>query len=137
MTLLELTNHEAGIIIYGGNSVAVANWTIFDEDQMPILSPFGTMMPWNEAPGVFDGASSERVEDWREVLPGSVWLTDEVDENGVHIADTDLDIVHDEFGDILAAFMGKQPDGQTQDDFEATVYTLKDGRKVVAPDTWN
>lgn len=137
MTLMELTHHEAGIILYGEKTVAAVNWMSCDDDQIPVLSPFGTMMPWNEAAGVFDDATFERVKDWRKVLPGSVWLTDEVDEDGLDIAHTDLDIVHDKFGDILAAFTGRQPDGQTQVDFEAVVYTLKDGRKIITPDTWN
>lgn len=116
--------------------MAAVFWGACDDNQIPILSPFGEMMPWNEAPGVFDDTTWERVEDWREVLPGSVWLTDEVDKDGVRIADTDLDIVYDDFNDILAAFMGVTPDGQPQDDFEAIVYTLKDGRKIIAPDMW-
>lgn len=136
MTLIELTGHASGIILYGGSTVAAVFWGDCDDDQIPILSPLGRMMPWNEAPGVFDDTTWERVEDWREVLPGSVWLTDEVDKDGVRIADTDLDIVYDDFNDILAAFMGVTPDGQPQDDFEAIVYTLKDGRKIIAPDMW-
>ena len=39
MTLMELTGHEAGIIIYGDNSVGVFNWGNYDENRIPILAP--------------------------------------------------------------------------------------------------
>ena len=49
MTLMELTSREAGIIIYGGHTVGVFNWGRCDDNQIPVLSPFGEPIPWPEA----------------------------------------------------------------------------------------
>lgn len=134
MTLMELTGHDAGIILYGGDTVAVANWGNLDDDQIPMLSPFGgQMIGWTED-GIYDDVQYRRVSDWRKLLPGSVWLTEETDNGGARIADTDMDIVFDQFSDIARAFL---EEGYCDGDFEATVYDISDGRSIIAPDMWN
>ena len=120
MTLQDLTGHEFGVICYAGNAVGVFNWNGFDENEIPILSPVGTPIPWDEGPGVFDGCTIECVKDWRKALPGS-----------------NLDIVWDEFGDLEAAFMEYVPEGEPPLEFDGTVYTLRNGRKIICPDNWN
>lgn len=44
MTLLELTGHEAGIIVYKNGDVIVANWGQCDDDCIPVLAPVGDMV---------------------------------------------------------------------------------------------
>ena len=137
MNLMELTGHEAGIIVYpDSNSVAVYNWGQCDDNQIPILSPLGEPVNWPEAEDVFDGVTSARFADARELIPGIFWLTDETDEQGNRFATTDLDIVYDRFYDISRMFLGGE--GYTSpEDFEGTAYTLRDGRVILALDMWN
>lgn len=125
MTLRELTNHEAGIIVYSGNTVGVFNWGNCDDSQIPVLSPLGLPMPWPEADDVFEDVTEAAVKDVRTVIPGRIWLEDGE-------AETDLDIVYDEYGDLPRLFL------ELLDEFEyeGYVYTLKDGRKIIAPDMW-
>ena len=40
MTLMELTGHEAGIIVYENGDVIVVNWNQCDDDCVPVLSPW-------------------------------------------------------------------------------------------------
>lgn len=130
MTLMDLTGHEAGIVIYEDNCVGVCNWGRYDEDRFPVLSPLGLPMPWPEENCVFDGAKEEFCKDIRAELPGSIWI--EHGEDG-DVANTDLDIVFDEFGDLARLFLDKLDDVE----YEGYVYTLRDGRKVIAPVMWN
>lgn len=134
MTIYELTNHESGVIIYGGNAVAAVNWSSFGDDQIPMLSPLGgQMIGWTED-GIFDDVQCRRVSDWRKLLPGSVWLAEETDNDGARIADTDMDIVFDQFSDFVRAFLD---DDYCDGDFEATIYDISDGRSIIVPDIWN
>ena len=109
MNLFERTNHESGIVVYPEGGVIVTNWGSYGEDQMPVLSPFGEPMPWPEESGYLDNVGEEKVDDIRTVLPGRVWLTDEVDADGNHFADTDMDIISDENGDIIRLFLDTSP----------------------------
>lgn len=133
MNLFELTNHESGIVVYPEGGVIVTNWGSYDEDQMPVLSPFGELMPWPEESGYLDNVTEENVDDIRAVLPGRVWLTDEVDADGNHIADTDMDIISDENGDIMRLFLDT---GLESCDFEGVVYKTQDGTTIIAPTMW-
>ncbi len=136
MTLYELTNQESGIIVYNteSNSVAVLNWHSIGDNCMPILDLFGITMIssfWDEADDVFAGAKMQTVDDIRDMLPGSIWSTGEIDEeDGMLILDTDLDIVYDANMDLINLFMSEEPTS-------GTAYTLKDGRVIIAPDGWN
>lgn len=125
MTLMELTSHEAGIIVYGGNTVGVFNWGRCDDNQIPVLSPLGEPMPWPEADDVFDEAEETHVEDIRTVIPGRIWTEDGK-------AETDLDVVYDQENDLARLFLADLDPVE----YEGYVYTLKDGRKVIAPDMW-
>ena len=138
MTLNELTGHEAGIILYGGNAVAVCNWGSCDDDQIPyFLAPIGMIpFPGSEKEGYLtEGVTSEHVEDVRTLLPGSVWLEDDSDsEEGSKVADTDLDIVFDGNGDLIRLFCDETLEAC---DYEGTIYRLRDGKAIIAPDMWN
>lgn len=125
MTLMELTNHEAGIIVYSGNTVGVFNWGNCDDNQIPVLSPLGLPMPWPEADDVFEDVTEAAVKDIRTVIPGRIWLEDGE-------AGTDLDIIYDEDGDLPRLFLEQLDDFE----YEGYVYTLKDGRKIIVPDMW-
>lgn len=133
MTLQELTGHESGIILYGGSSIAVCNWSGCDDDQIPMLSPFGgAMLNWPAGDGAFEDAEEEETSDIRAFLPGSMWL--ETNEDGDDLYGTDMDILYDENGDIPRLF---DDPTITDEDLCGVVYTLKDGRKIIAPDNWN
>ena len=140
MTLMELTGHEAGIVCYGGNTVAVVNWSRCDDDALPVLGPFGTMLDLPENEGTLEKAEStyRRFADVRNELPGSVWLSDETDGDGNRLVDTDMDIVYDYFGDLTQLFCGVDCNGKplTAADYEGGAYTLPDGRKILVIDTW-
>lgn len=140
MSLMELTGRESGIICYGDKTVAVVNWGQCYEDQVPVMGPFGTMLNWPEAPGTVASAQStcRWFSDVRVELPGSIWLTGETDDSGNKIADTDLDILEDDFGDLLRLFLGVERDGTalTADDYTGYAYELPDGRKILALDMW-
>jgi len=126
MYLLQLTEHEAGIIVYGENTVGVWNWGLCDDDQIPALSPIREQMAWPEEAGVFDDVKSYRFSDVRNEIPGAIWIEDGE-------AKTDLDIVYDANGDLPRLFLEKL----TPADYEGTAYVLKDGRKILALDMWN
>ncbi len=140
MTLMELTNHEAGIICYGENTVAVVNWGQYEDDRVPIMGPAGIMFAWPEDEGTVAAAENtyRRFNDVRDELPGKIWLTDETDDQGRKIADTDLDILADEFGDLHRLFLGVDGDGESlsASDYEGAAYTLPDGRKILVLDMW-
>ena len=129
MTLIELTGHESGIIIYGDDAVGVFNWGRCGDNQLPLLSPFGLPMPWPDAGDVFDDVEEAHVKDIRDELPGSIWM--EHGEDGDE-AVTDMDVVYDEDDDLARLFL----DELDADEYAGTVYTLTDGRKVIAPDMW-
>lgn len=133
MTLRELTSHTSGIIVYPDGAVLVSDWGRCDDDCLPILSPFGTLMPWAFEDGYLNSAKYERVADLRAALPGSIWLTDEVDDDGTPIADCDMDIVFDGNNDFPRLFLAADLD---PDELVAHVYTLDDGTKVIAPVMW-
>lgn len=98
--LRELTEHTAGIIIYGGESVGVYDWGRLDDAQIPILSPIGTPMGW-PCPELEGDVNIEGtvVDDIRTILPGKYWYDDA--ENAIA---TDMDVVYDEYGDLPALY---------------------------------
>ena len=53
MTLYELTRQESGIILFTSGEIIVTNWSQCDDDYIPHLSPFGTVMNW-PCEGIFD-----------------------------------------------------------------------------------
>ena len=130
MTLMELTGHEAGIVIYESGEVAVVNWGQYDDDQIPRLAPMLGMMGFPED-GILDNVPvSVTVEDVRDILPGKVWLDDGE-------LETDMEILQDDNNDIIALFFKLENDDRDPDDLtSAEVYTLRDGTKIVAPHTW-
>ena len=129
MTLTKLTGQEAGIICYGGKSIAVVNWGSCGDDQLPMLSPFGgEMIPWTEQ-GLLDGAKRRVVDDVRDELPGTVWMTD-----GTRTADSDMDIVYDRNCDLIRLFLDAE---LTDDDRAGIVYDLQSGRKVIVIPAWD
>lgn len=130
MTLMELTGHESGIIVYEDNSVGVYNWGSCGDNQLPLLSPLGWPMPWKEGDDVFDGAEKAYCKDIRDELPGSIW--NECSEDG-HEAATDMDVVYDENFDLVRLFLSELDESE----YEGHVFTLRDGRKVIAPAAWN
>lgn len=44
--LQEMTGQESGIIIHGGDTVIICNWSDAD-DGIPVLSPLGLPMKWD------------------------------------------------------------------------------------------
>ena len=134
MDLVQLTNHQAGIVVYPDNSIIVTDWCYCGEDCLPAVAELGLLLQFPQEAGYFEGAESEeQLNDVRHILPGSMWLTDEVTDSGEHIADTDLDILYDPDSDIARLFL--TPD-LTPDDVSGRVYTMRDGVRIVVLDSW-
>ena len=107
--LYEDTAHEAGIIIHGEEAVIVTNWSSYGDNRVPmLLAPLG-LMEWPIEDEDAKIVKLRDVEDIRDELPGKVWI----DEGGN--ADTDMDIVSDENGDLSALFGIRT--GDTDPDF--------------------
>lgn len=129
MTLMELTGHEAGIVIYESGEVAVVNWSQYDDNQVPRLAPMLGMMGF-PSDGILDNVpTAETIQDVRDILPGKVWIEDDEIE-------TDMEILEDDNNDLTALFIKiddyRNPDEPTS----AEVYTLNDGTKIIAPHEW-
>lgn len=96
--LYEDTAHEAGIIIHGEEAVIVTNWGSYGDNRVPmLLAPLG-LMEWPIADEDAKIVKLRDVEDIRNELPGKVWINEDGD------AETDMDIVSDENGDLSALF---------------------------------
>ena len=107
--LYEGTAHEAGIIIHGEEAVIVTNWGSYGDNRVPmLLAPLG-LMEWPIEDEDAKIVKLRDVEDIRDELPGKVWI----DKDGN--ADTDMDIVSDENGDLSALFGIRT--GDTDPDF--------------------
>ena len=107
--LYEDTAHEAEIIIHREEAVIVANWSRYGDNRVPmLLAPLG-LMEWPIEDEDAKIVKLRDVEDIRDELPGKVWI----DEGGN--ADTDMDIVSDENGDLSALFGIRT--GDTDPDF--------------------
>ena len=129
MTLMELTGHEAGIIIYDSGEIAVVNWGQYDDNQVPRLVPMLGMMGFSED-GILDNVPKpETIQDVRDVLPGKVWIEDDEIE-------TDMEILEDDNNDLVALFIKIDDYRDPDDPTSAEVYTLNDGTKIIAPHTW-
>lgn len=135
--LYEDTAHEAGIIIHGEEAVIVTNWSSYGNNRVPmLLAPLG-LMEWPIEDEDAKIVKLRDVEDIRDELPGKVWI----DEDGN--ADTDMDIVSDENGDLSALFGIRT--GDTDPDFykdfphpfSGSVYEIaRTGIKVITIKNW-
>lgn len=131
---LNNTNHEAGIILYGEDTVGVFNWGQFDDGFIPMVGPIGFIVPWPTDAG--DNTKLihiAHVDDVREYLHGSVWATGD----GL---ETDLDVVYDENGDIPALW-GFGETASCYDDIErpysGDIWEIPDECRVITIDLWN
>ena len=150
MTLYELTKQESGIILFTSGEIIVTNWSQCEDDCIPHLSPFGTVMQW-PCDGIFDGLpkednadglaqlvevgmynpyKSEHVDDVRDILPGKVWIDDDGE------LDTDMNILSDDNNDIPALFVKIDDDRDPADITSADIYILSDGTKIIVPVGW-
>jgi hypothetical protein len=124
MTLRELTNHEAGIIVYKDGSAIVANWGQCDDDYIPALAPIGDIGQTNEVinfpykKGYIESAQESRFDDIRPILQNKI-------------------ILLDEFNDI-ARLMTDGPDkyGMIPDRY-GFKYTFEDGLEIYVFADWN
>lgn len=155
MTLYELTRQESGIILFTSGEIIVTNWSQCEDDYIPHLSPFGTVMNW-PCEGIFDNLQmtdeaakldeddlegrkmfgynpykSDLVDDVRDVLPGKVWINDDGE------IETDMEILADEYNDIPALYVKIDGERDPDEITSAHVYTLADGTKVIVPVGWN
>lgn len=107
--LYEDTAHESGIIIHGEEAVIVTNWGSYGDNRVPmLLAPLG-LMEWPIEDEDAKIVKLRDVEDIRDELPGKVWINEDGD------AETDMDIVSDENGDLSALFGIRT--GDTDPDF--------------------
>ena len=130
MTLMELTDHEAGIIVYNNNAVGVFNWSFMGDNEIPYYfcgSNVGFPLD-----NVFSGVKKRRVKDLRRQLPGSCWIDD-----GELV--TDMDIIQDNNNDLPLIF-GLVPDDHNvytgDEGYGADVYRLTNGMKIICPLLW-
>lgn len=124
MTLLELTGHEAGIIVYKDDSVLVTNWNQCNDDCIPALAPVGGIGRANELiwfpheQGYIENAKESRFDDIRTILKGKTVLLDE-------------------FNDI-SRLMSDEPDEYGMiPELSGTKYTFNDGKAVYVFRDWN
>ena len=135
--LYEDTAHEAGIIIHGEEAVIVTNWGSYRDNHVPmLLAPLG-LMEWPIEDEEAKIVKLRDVEDIRDELPGRVWINEDGD------AETDMDIVSDENGDLSALFGIRT--GDTDPDFykdflhpfSGSVYEIAGtGIKVITIKNW-
>ena len=127
LTLRKLTYQESGIICYENKAVAVVNWSRYGEEEIPMyLDPIG-MMGWSFE-NIFEGFKKYEVDDIRKELPGSIWKSEEDDDEICF--DTDMNIVYDANQDLPQLFLSDKAT-------TGTVYVLNNGFKVIAPDMWS
>ena len=136
--LYEDTAHEAGIIIHGEEAVIVTNWSSYGDNRIPmLLAPLG-LMEWSIEDEDAKIVKLRDVEDIRDELPGRVWINEDGD------AETDMDIVSDENGDLSALFGSRT--GDTDPDFykdfphpfSGSVYEIAGTDiKVITIEIWN
>lgn len=119
MTLLELTNHEAGIIVYKSGEAIVANWGQCDDDCIPVLGPVGDLViNFSQEEGYIEKASESHFDDIRPILH-------------------DLDILLDEFDDV-ERLMSNEPDKYgIIPDHDGTKYEFEDGLIIYTFADWN
>ena len=107
--LYEETAHKAGMIIHGEEAMIVTNWGSYGDNRVPmLLAPLG-LMEWPIEDEDAKIVKLRDVEDIRDELPGKVWINEDGD------AETDMDIVSDENGDLSALFGIRT--GDTDPDF--------------------
>lgn len=133
MTLMELTGKESGIVVYGDRSVGVFNWANLGDDRLPaVLTSLNVLFDRREDPSIFADVKTHRFEDVRAELPGTIYRTGETANDGLEIADTDMDIAYDRNGDLLRLFLTKLEDCE----YAGSAYTLQDGTKILTLDMW-
>ena len=114
MTLLELTKHEAGILVYG-NQILVDNWADCRDDVIPnTFIGFPVRFPKPE--GTIEAAvkTARRVDHIIDEMPDA----------------KSAEIDWDYNGDIPRIY-------SREDDEPGMVYELPDGGKLIVPDYWN
>lgn len=119
MTLLELTGHEAGIIVYKDGSAIVVNWNQCEDDCIPALAPVGDMIiNFPQEEGYIERAQEIAFSDIRPILQ-------------------DKTVLLDEFNDI-ARLMTDKPDKYGMiPDRHGNKYTFEDGLEIYVFADWN
>jgi hypothetical protein len=119
MTLLELTGHEAGIIVYKDGSAIVANWGQCDDDCIPALAPVGDMViNFPQEQGYIERAQESKFDDIRPILQ-------------------DKTILLDEFNDIVRLMTDKPDKYSMIPDRNGNKYTFEDGLEIYTFADWN
>jgi hypothetical protein len=119
MTLLELTGHEAGIIIYKDGSAIVVNWNQCEDDCIPALAPVGNMIiNFPQEPGYIERAQESTFNDIRTILQNKTVLLDE-------------------FNDIARLITDKPDKYGMIPDRNGNKYTFEDGLEIYVFADWN
>ena len=119
MTLMELTGHEAGIIVYENGDVIVVNWNQCDDDCVPVLGPVGDMLisfPREEE--YIERGKKSNFGDIRPILQGKTVLLDE-------------------FGDIKRLMSDKPDQYGMMPDRHGKKYIFEDGVEIYVFPDWN
>jgi len=121
-TIYDFTQQESGIVLYNSREVIVANWLSFcSEGGRPILSPLGTIIPWNED-DLLTVTREWESDDIREDLTGEIYEEDILEKM------TELKVLYDYNNDLETVINEETP---------GTCYELKDGTIIIAPKGWN
>ena len=118
MTLMELTGHEAGIIVYENGDVIVVNWNQCDDDCVPVLAPAGDMVINFPREGYIERAKESQFDDIRPILQGKTVLLDE-------------------FNDIERLMSDKPDKYGMMPDRHGKKYIFEDGTEVYTFADWN
>lgn len=118
MTLMELTGHEAGIIVYENGDVIVVNWNQCDDDCVPVLAPAGDMVINFPREGYIERAKKSQFDDIRLILHEKTVLLDE-------------------FGDIERLMSDKPDKYGMMPDRHGKKYIFEDGTEVYTFADWN
>lgn len=126
----EETCHESGIIIYGNGDVAVYNWAQCDDNEYPMLSPWGSQMNW---PDSTEEGAIRRVKDVDDVRP---YIPEEAKEP-VYDANGDLPVL---LGDVSDPYVANHPEDLTP--YRGTIWELVNEEEerillIITVDNWN
>ena len=119
MTLLELTGHEAGIIVSQNGDAIVVNWNQCDDDCIPVLTPVGGMtINLPQENGYIESAQESSFDDIRPILQNKTVLLDEDDD--------------------IARLMTDGPDKYGMiPDRHGSKYSFEDGLEIYVFADWN
>lgn len=112
--LNDLTGHSYGIVIYEDGTTVIDSWMECQDNEFPFVSPFGGVIPWRIIEYI-DAGEPEKIDNFIDYLK----------DNAKEIFD-----FHDILGVVAA-------DYSRESDYNAKLWNLSNGIKVLAPDNFD